>query len=308
MDESRSPAPRPGRAQQRMHDDEIDIDEDLVRRLLATQFPQWATLSLERITPEGTVNAIFRLGDAMAVRLPRIPRHQDPDDTSAWLQTLAPRLPLGIPEPLAMGEPDDGYPWNWSVVRWLEGARFDLARLKDPAATAVQFGEFIQALHAIDATVLPARPPAAPALRHADSVVRDAAERARGLIDTDRFLEAWEEALEVPIWDHEPVLVHRDLGPGNLLIRNGQLTAVIDWGALATGDPVLDIGFEDLFATNARARAAFRSVVPVDDKMRSRIRGWQLCGVVSVAYYAETNPRMAEDARRLIADLLSGTR
>ena len=285
-----------------MHDDEIAIDGEVVRRLLASQFPRWASLPLKRVAPDGTVNAIFRLGDDMAVRLPRTPRHHDPEELPSWLATLAPQLPLTIPEPLGVGRPSDDYPWRWSIVRWVEGERLDVDRLDDPRRVAVQLAEFVAALHRIDVAALPASPPPAPELRDADTDVRAAAERARGVIDTDAFLKAWDAALQVPPWAGDAVLVHRDLGPGNLIVQHGRLAAVIDWGALSIGDPALDVGFGTLFS--GEARAAFLSVLPGDDQMWQRIRGWQLTNVVSIPYYAETNPQMATAARQVIEEVL----
>src|SRR5262245_25046937 len=137
----------------KMHDDEVETDASLVRRLLAAQFPQWADMSIEPVSSAGTDNALYRLGEAMAVRLPRIDwAVGQVEKEQQWLPRLAPHLPLAIPVPLAMGAPGEGYPWSWSVYRWLEGETATLERLADPREAATQLGQFVAVLQRIDAT------------------------------------------------------------------------------------------------------------------------------------------------------------
>ena len=134
-----------------MHTEQVDSDAELVRRLLVAQYPQWADLPIERLPSSGTDNAIYRLGTEMVVRLPLI--HWavgQVDKEHTWLPKLAPRLPLAVPEPLAMGEPAEGYPWHWSVYRWIEGESAHPDRIADLRQSADDLAGFVAALHAID--------------------------------------------------------------------------------------------------------------------------------------------------------------
>ena len=227
-----------------MHADEVEVDAALVRRLLAGQFPQWASLPLEVVRSAGTDNAIYRLGDTMAVRLPRIHwATGQVDKEQRWLPRLAPHLPLAIPVPLGRGQPAEGYPWAWSVCRWLPGESATPEHLADARQAAADLAHFILALQRIDATGEP--PPGAPdSSRGVPLATRDAATRATiaqcvGLLDTDAVTAAWDAALQAPIWDGPPVWIHGDLHSGNLLAERGRLSATIDFGCLGLGDPAL---------------------------------------------------------------------
>ncbi len=144
----------------KMHADEVETNVALVRRLLAAQFPQWATLPIEPIRSAGTDNAIYRLGDTMAVRLPRIDWATEQVSKEArWLPRLAPALPLAIPRTLAVGQPGEGYPWQWAIHEWLTGESATLARLAEPCEAARELARFILALQQIDPATR--RPPGA---------------------------------------------------------------------------------------------------------------------------------------------------
>ncbi|HIF95836.1 MAG TPA: hypothetical protein EYQ54_02210 [Myxococcales bacterium] len=127
-----------------MHEGEVETDPELVSRLLAAQFPRWADLPVSRVDSAGTDNALYRLGDDMAVRLPRVGWAMGQvEKEHQWLPQLAPLLPLQISDPLAKGEPGEGYPWQWSVYRWLEGENATLDRVSDPNEAATELAEFI---------------------------------------------------------------------------------------------------------------------------------------------------------------------
>jgi aminoglycoside phosphotransferase (APT) family kinase protein len=289
----------------RMHADEVPIDAALVRRLIAAQFPQWADLPITPVPSAGTDNAIYRLGDGLAVRLPRIhSATAQIDKEAAWLPVLAPHLPLDVPVPLAVGVPGEGYPWRWSICRWLDGVNATLDQLADPVAAAITLAEFITALQAIDAGDGP--PPGAHNFHRGVPLIRrDASTRAAiasldGLIDTAAALAAWESALRAPAWDRPPVWIHGDLQAGNLLARQGRLSAVIDFGGLGVGDPACDLMVAwNLFPPDARE--AFRAALAVDDAAWTRGRGWALSfGVIALPYYQHTNPGLAGIARQAI--------
>lgn len=220
----------------KMHDDEVDTDISLVVRLLITQFPQWADLPIAPVDSAGTDNAIYRLGDDMAVRLPRI--HWavgQVDKEHQWLPRLAPHLPLAIPVPLAKGKPGEGYPWHWSVYRWLEGENAPVERSADPRQAAMDLAHFIAALQQIDPTGGPlavAHNLRGVPLAMRDRDTREAIAALHGMINADAVTTAWEAALQAPEWARAPVWFHGDLLPGNLLVKRGRLSAIIDFGGV----------------------------------------------------------------------------
>ncbi|RIH90582.1 Phosphotransferase enzyme family protein [Calidithermus terrae] len=294
----------------RMHADELDTDASLVRRLLEAQFPQWAGLPVEPVRSAGTDNAIYRLGDGMAVRLPRIPAAAaQVDKEQLWLPRLAPLLPLPVPVPLAKGAPGEGYPWHWSVCRWLEGENATLERLAEAAQAAADLAHFVAALQRIDAT---GGPPPGPhnSGRGVPLAVRDGPTRAaiaslQGMLDAGAVTAAWEAALQAPPHDGPPVWIHGDLQPGNLLAVGGRLSAVIDFGCLGVGDPACDLQAAwNLFT--AEAREAFRSALGVDGATWARGRGWALSvALIALPYYQHTNPFLAGVARHTIREVLA---
>jgi len=292
-----------------MHANEVHTDTQLVGRLLAAQFPQWAGLPLTPVPSAGTDNALYRLGGDMVVRLPRIDwAIGQAEKERRWLPRLAPHLPLTIPEQLARGEPGEGYPWPWSIYRWLPGASATLARLHDPCQTAVQLARFVTALWQVDATDGP--PAAEHNLRGAPLALRDEPTRAAiaalaGVIDTGKATAVWEAALEAPNWEGEPVWFHGDLLSGNVLVEQGRLSAVIDFGGLAVGDPACDLMIAWSLFSGA-SREAFRAETAVDEATWLRGRGRALSqAVIFIPYYWHTNPIGVKNARRMLAELLA---
>jgi len=293
-----------------MHDDEVDTDPSLVRRLLAAQFPEWADLSIERVRSEGTDNAMYRLGEDLAVRLPRI--HwaiEQVDKEHRWLPKLAPHLPLAIPVPLAKGSPGEGYPWEWGVYRWLDGEEATDERLPDLRQTAGDLAAFVVALHGIDPTGGPA-----PAehnfdrgvpLASRDEHTRSAIASLHGMVDVEVVTSAWDAALQAPAWNEPPVWIHGDLQAGNLLVQDGRVTAVIDFGGLGVGDPACDLlPAWNLFA--GESRHVFRAALDVDDATWARGRGWALSvALLYIPYYLHTNAAGVDAAGRVIDEVLA---
>lgn len=293
-----------------MHGDEVVTDVSLVGRLLAAQFPRWADLPIEPVPSAGTDNALYRLGDDMAVRLPRIHwATAQVEKEHQWLPKLAPLLPLAIPVPLAMGMPGEGYPWHWSVYRWLEGENATMDRIADPRQAATELAQFIAALRRIDTT---GGPPPGPHnfFRGVPLEMRDAETRAaiaalHDTLDADAATAAWEAALQAPAWPGPPVWIHGDLQSGNLLAVQGRLSGVIDFGGLGVGDPACDL----MVAWNllsAETRDVFRATLLVDDATWARGRGWALSvGLIALPYYRSTNPVLAGISRRAIDEVLA---
>jgi aminoglycoside phosphotransferase (APT) family kinase protein len=292
-----------------MHADERDIDEALVRRLIAAQFPHWSPLPIELVVSSGTDNAMFRLGDELAVRLPRRQGATEQiEKEHRWLPRLAP-LPLEIPAPIALGQPSDDYPWRWSVYEWLIGESAITAAIDDERAAAIAIAGFITALQRIDPTGGP-EPGShnfgrGVPLAKRDRYVRAALASLERELDAALVAAAWERALDAAVWTNAPLWTHGDLAPGNLLVRNGCITGVIDFGGLAVGDPACDLMVAWNFLTGD-ARAAFKTTLNPDEATWARGRGWALSmSVIALPYYLKTNPVIVENSRRTIAAVLS---
>ncbi|WP_054045659.1 aminoglycoside phosphotransferase family protein [Alloactinosynnema sp. L-07] len=289
----------------KLHADEVEIDSSLVGGLLAAQFPRWADLSLTLVTSQaGTSNVLYRLGEDMVVRLPRTPGAADSVALeSRWLSRLAPELPFAVPEVLGEGLPTDGYPLQWSVCRWLDGDDVLTNPDVDEHHAAIDLGRFIGALRKVDAE-------GPPAFRGGPLATRDAGVRAAvrdlgGTIDAAAATAAWEKALATPEWTGDPVWLHSDLLPGNLLARDGRLTAVIDFGACGVGDPACDT-MPVWTVLSAETRPLFRAQVDVDDATWARGRGWALCfGLGAADYYEVRNPVFAALGRRVVGEVLA---
>ena len=292
-----------------MHQGELAIDEAGVHRLLTAQFPAWADLPLVRVPSAGTDNAIFRLGDDLAVRLPRIDwAVGQVEKDRVWLPRLAPHLQVAVPEPLGLGAPGEGYPWPWLVCRWLEGEDATTAPVGDRQQLATDLGRFVAALHAVDTAGGPTPSDAGARgvpLAVRDDDTREAIAALGDRVDAHAVAAAWDAALRAPVWDAPGVWIHGDLIAGNLLITDGRLSAVIDFGPLTVGDPAADVAAAWAFLT-AENREAFRAAVLVDDATWARGRGWALStALVALPYYWTTNPVLADISRRSIAEVLA---
>ncbi len=286
-----------------------DIDAALVRRLVAGQFPQWAHLPVVPAEPNGWDNRTFRLGPELSVRLPSAAGYvAQVAKEHRWLPRLAPHLPLAIPFPIALGQPAHGYPWQWSIYRWLEGETAAVERIADLSEFATTLAGFLVALQQVDPTGGP--PPGshnffrgAPPQVY-DGETRRAIEQLDGLVDTGRATEVWETALESR-WGGPPVWIHGDVAAGNLLTRAGRLAAVIDFGTSGVGDPACDLAIAwTLFS--GKSRRAFRTAVALDPATWDRGRGWALWkALITLVEYAGTDQRQAEVARRVIGEVLA---
>jgi aminoglycoside phosphotransferase (APT) family kinase protein len=289
----------------KMHANEVMTDAALVRRLLAAQFPQWAELPIAPVPSAGTDNALYRLGDALAVRLPRIEWATGQVGLEQrWLPMLAPHVPLTIPAPLAVGQPGAGYPWQWSVCPWLAGEIATLDRLADPRQVATDLAHFILALQQVDVTSAPTSVRGVPLITR-DARMRECIAAMDGLLDVAAVTAEWEAALAAPEWAGAPVWIHGDLQPGNLLAQAGRLSAVIDWGCMGLGDPAVEL----LVAWNlfdAESRTVLREALGVDDATWARGRGWALSmALIALPYYLHTNPGIVAMAWRILDELLA---
>jgi aminoglycoside phosphotransferase (APT) family kinase protein len=288
----------------KMHDGEVDIDSGLVRRLVATQFPHLAGLPVRAVRSTGTVNAIYRLGDRLCARLPRVQTWaRDLDKEWRWLPKLAPQLSLRVPEPVAKGRPTSSYPFPWAIYGWVDGQPYADALVDDERQAARELARFVGELRRIDPAGAPSggrRP-----LGELDAVTRAAIESARGTIDSDAAMAAWESALQAPAWTGTPVWIHCDLLRPNLLVRDGRLYAVIDFGGAGIGDPAADV-IAAWSVFGPAGRHVFRDALDVDDGTWARARGFALHqAALIIPYYRKTNPGFAAPAKRTIGEILA---
>lgn len=291
----------------RMHVDEIETDVALVRGLLAEQFPQWADLRIEPVESYGTDHDIYRLGDDLAARLPRIAgATRQAAKEARWLPKLAPHLPLKLPVQLAIGRAAGTYPFDWSVCEWLPGDNAN-GTIDDLDQAADDLAGFVAALRDVDTTGADPRKPGSrggPLTERTDQVCESIAQLG-DRIDGDAALRSWQESLDAPAWAGPEVWVHGDLLPGNLLVVDGRLSAVIDFGGLNVGDPACDLQPAwNVFAGANRRR--FRAARAVDDASWLRGRGWALSqAVIALPYYWDTNPGMIRQASHALAQVLA---
>lgn len=255
------------------------ITADLVQRLLAEQAPQWADLPIEPVPRDGWDNRTYRLGDELSVRLPSHPRYAAAvAKEDRWLPVLAPQLPLPVPEPVFAGVPSEAYPLPWSVRRWLPGESAFVAPMADPVAFVDRLARFLRALWGVDSA---GGPPAGEhsfyrgcSPEHYDDETRRQLGKLAGRIDASAASAVWDAALASE-WTAPPVWFHGDIAPGNLLLEDGELTAVIDFGTSGVGDPACDLVIAWTFL-RGRARRAFAEAVELDPGAWARARGWTL--------------------------------
>lgn len=288
---------------------ELRIDEALVRRLVTTQFPQWKDLAIRPVALSGWDNRTFHLGEHMLVRMPSAAVYAaQVEKEQQWLPKLAPFLPLPIPVPLAIGEPAEEYPWHWSIYRWLEGESAASAPIADLCNFATDLAHFLLALQNINPTDGPLSGPHSfyrgGPLKTYDTETRQAIAVLKGKIDVDTVTEVWETALATT-WQETPVWIHGDISAGNLLVKEGKLSAVIDFGQLAVGDPACDLAITwTLF--EGKSREIFRATLPLDPDTWARGRAWTLWkALIMAAGLTDSNAVEAREPWHIIDEVLA---
>lgn len=320
-----------------MHDGEVDIDVALVEALIAAQFPELAELPVRPIPEAGTVNAIFRLGDDLCVRLPRVRDWSDTGDRElTWLPRLARHLTVPIPEPVERGVPGCGYPFGWAIYRWIDGSPYDPTspQTPDDSSLAADLTAFVLELRRVDPAGAP--PAGRRPLAELDEVTRAAINACGSAIDGEAATAAWDRALDAPGWDGTPTWIHNDLLPTNLLtrptlaepvpdstalaVRSGatsptsdpkppspipRLAAVLDFGSCGTGDPAADaVPAWSVFGP--AGRAVYRAALEMDEGSWARACGYALHqAALIIPYYATTLPAFAMLGARTIGQVLA---
>lgn len=294
----------------KMSVNKLEIDERLVRSLLDQQCPHWAKLPLKPVVSKGTVHALFRLGEEYVVRIPRIEWVAGSVDNMVekefkWIPIIGKLIDVLVAEPVFKGKSSRDYPWSWTIAKWNEGSVPDFEVKDEYHQLAEDLAHFLNKLHNI-------KPLEGPLSRRGVSLSMQDFETRNALaeltedIDTQSVLELWRELLKVPEWSQNPLWLHGDLLPGNILIENCRLKALIDFSDMGIGDPACDliVGWS-LF--NHSSRQVFRNHLEgIDDNTWERGKGWALSiALIMLPYYKHSNPYMASLARFMIANILN---
>ncbi|MCP2328222.1 aminoglycoside phosphotransferase (APT) family kinase protein [Hamadaea flava] len=288
----------------------ITIETDVVRHLVANQFPEWADLPVEPVANGGWDNWTFHLGSGRSVRMPSAAEYAlAVDKEHRWLPELAPQLPLPIPVPLAMGRPDAGYPFSWSIYPWLDGSQSNPEDIADPIRFAIDLAEFLVALQRVDPTDGPG--PGlhnwyrGGTLRTYQPEVDRSLTALDGHLDVALAREIWKNALDAP-WNGKPTWFHGDVARGNLLLDGGQLAAVIDFGTCGVGDPACDLAIAWTLLTTEGSQE-FRERLSVDDATWARGRGWALWKTLATYSWCYDDPddEDAVTAKRILDGLFA---
>lgn len=287
----------------------IIIDVPLVQRLIKSQFPRWADLPIKPVEFSGWDNRTFHLGPKMTVRIPSAEFYsQQAEKEQYWLPKLGPHLSFAIPTPLGLGLPSDDYPWHWSVYSWIEGQTVTSERINSMQDFAKDLAKFLVEFRSIDSTGGPVAGEHSfyrgGSLNYYDAQTKEAINKLANKLDVSLISSMWSEALANP-WEKPPVWVHGDIAIGNLLVNQGRLSAVIDFGRLAIGDPACDLVITWTFL-DYESRNLFRKEVGLDDATWVRARAWALWKALIVcAQLTGTNPKDIETSWKVLDKLIN---
>jgi aminoglycoside phosphotransferase (APT) family kinase protein len=289
-----------------MHEGQVDIDDDLVRRLLREQFDEIAHLPIEPVASTGTVNALFRIGEEFVARLPLLAEWNESIEREwSWLPWLSARVgSLDMPDPVFKGMPSNEYPFVWSVHRWIEGAPYDDVNVRDERLAAKTLAGFVQELRSLDVVDGAPRGGRDP-LPDVDEETRAAIVASGDRVDSTAALEVWNDAVDVAAWNRDSVWIHGDLLRPNLLVNDGRLAAVIDFGGVGVGDPATDL-IPAWSVFGPAGRETYRAALDVDERMWRRGRGIALSqAAFAIPYYPETNPAFVALSVRAVEQIIA---
>lgn len=289
-----------------LHENEFQITKELVTTLLQIQCPQWAELPLEPIKSAGTDNALFRLGKNLVVRLPKIDWATNSiHKECVWVPRLAKHLNTPLSEPVFEGKADANYPWPWMIVKWNEGENPGFEKENEYETLAVDLAHFVSQLHDITLSDGPSSRRGTP-LSSVDEETRTAIASLKNEIDVECITKLWDSLSQLPRWDKKPVWVHGDLLPGNILIKNNRLSAVIDCSDVGMGDPATDLIIA-WSLLNQNSRKLFQeNLKNIDEITWGRGKGRALSiALIILPYYKNTNSTLTAVARNMIRQILS---
>jgi len=280
---------------------DVEVDEQLLRGLLEEQHPDLSRLTL-RPLDAGWDNTLWRIGDELVARLPRralaagLTRNEQ-----RWLPSLSPRLPLPVPVPVRIGRSSDAYPWAWSIVRWLDGTPADRVTIDRPEAVADQLGAFLRALHRPAPRSAPRNPYRGVPLSDRADAFDSRATALASEIDVTGVRDVWERGCSAPPWSRPPTWLHGDLHPANVLVADGLLSAVIDFGDLCSGDPATDLAAATMLIPPSASPSFARAYGAIDDHLEARALGWAaLFGVMLVTIGLDDRPTYEPVGRRTL--------
>lgn len=287
---------------------EVEVTADLLRRLLRAQHPDLAHLPLTR-TSAGWDNELWRLGPALAVRIPvRAIAAPLAEHEHRWLPVLGPRLGVDTPVPVRTGRPGEGYPWTWSVVPWFDGTVAAATPVAGRTAWAEQLADVFAALHVPADDDAPTSTYRGVPLAGRAAVLRPRI-AALDVPARDALLARWDVLVDAPAWTAPPVWLHGDPHPANLLVADGRLRAVLDFGDVTSGDPASDLSTAWL-TFDAAGRAAFRARVTTtsgwDDALWLRAEAWAIAMAAVMLAHPDDHPLLAEVGRHAVAQILGG--
>ena len=294
-----------------MHQDQLVVDVTLVRRVVASQFPEWSELRIEPVLSPGTVNALFRIGDRLVARFPLQPG--DPEDVRRWIgsETGAARELLGktrfaTPEPVAVGEAGAGYPLPWSVQTWIPGVTASEADAAGSIALAEDLAEFIMGVRDIDTRGRTFQGGGRGGdLQDHDEWMETCFVQSEGMFDVPRLRDVWMAMRLLPRLEIGDVMNHGDLIATNVLVADGRVTGVLDVGGLGPADPALDL-LSAWTLLESGPRSAMRRLLASDDLEWARGQAWAFQQAIGLVwYYADSNPTMSEMGRRTLDRIVS---
>lgn len=281
------------------------INVELVSKLIRKQFPQWADLPISPVEKGGYDNFTFHLGSEMSVRLPRDEGHAPQAEKEAlWLPKLGPQLSLPIPEPLANGVPDEDYPFYWSVNRWIDGETVRHDNVSDMNELARDLASFLKELQAIDSSEGPSGGEhnyyrGCPLTAYIfNEWTLSALDVLGDVVDREKCLEIWNRAIASE-WTREPVWIHGDVAPGNLLVKEGKLSSVIDFGVMGVGDPAADLAIAWTFF-DEESRRVFLQAMNLGADTEDRARGWALWKALVTCWWDGIDSEKGREAKRVV--------
>ncbi|MBH5316223.1 aminoglycoside phosphotransferase family protein [Paenibacillus sp. GSMTC-2017] len=284
-----------------------EITEHLVSQLIKAQFPHWSDLPIKPVAVSGNDNRTFHLGDEMSVRLPSKDCYVPQVEKELfWLPKLQPHLTLPISAPIAKGEPAEGYPWPWSINKWIEGETVRYENVQSINQLAIDLAHFLKELQSIDCTGGPIAGLhnfyRGGALSVYDEETKTALRNLQSHVNANKCYSIWMLALQSS-WTNNPVWVHGDIAPGNLLVNDGKLSAVIDFGILGIGDPSCDLAMAWTFF-DKESRKLFFNEIGCNEETWHRARGWALWKALIVLDENDKNSKAALDAERTLGIIL----